>query len=130
MIVNLGGKEHMDSQIDYAIATSDQIEKALCKNVENIRLARNITQVQLANESGVSPNTIHRLEKGKGVSLDTFIRVLIALGVQQSLEVLLPDPSIRPIDRVNIGGSERKRASSKKTSIEKTPWEWGDESDN
>jgi transcriptional regulator with XRE-family HTH domain len=120
----------MDSQIDYAIATSDQIEKALCKNVEKIRLTRNITQVQLANESGVSINTIRRLEKGMGVSLDTFIRVLIALGIQQSLEVLLPDPSIRPIDRVNIGGRERKRASSKKTSIEKTPWEWGDESDN
>ena len=120
----------MDSQIDYAIATSDQIEKALCKNVEKIRLTRNITQVQLANESGVSINTIRRLEKGKGVSLDTFLRVLIALGVQQSLEVLLPDPSIRPIDRVNIGGRERKRASSKKTSIEKTPWKWGDESDN
>ena len=119
----------MDNQIDYSVATSDQIEKALCKQVENIRLARNVTQVQLASEAGVSPNTIYRLEKGMGVSLDTFIRVLIALGIQRSLQVLLPDPSIRPIERVNIGGSERQRANPKKASVEKTPWKWGDETD-
>ena len=120
----------MDNQIDFSIASSNQIEKALCKQLENIRLTRNITQVQLANESGVSPNTIRRLENGMSITLDTFIRVLLALGVQQNLKVLLPDPSIRPIDRVNIGGTERKRASSKKTSTGKTPWVWGDESEN
>jgi len=117
-------------EIDYSIANSNQIEKALCHQIENIRLARNVTQVHLANEAGVSPNTIRRLEKGKGVSLDTFIRVLIALGVQQNLETLLPDPSIRPIDRVNIAGTERKRASTKKSSIDKIPWVWGDEMEN
>jgi transcriptional regulator with XRE-family HTH domain len=116
--------------IDYSIATSEQLEAALCKKLEHIRLARNITQVDLADQAGVSLRTIRRLEKGQGVSLDTFIRVLIALGIQQNLQTLLPDPSIRPIDRVNMGGTERKRASSRKTSLEKTPWVWGDESGN
>ena len=120
----------MLNRIDFSIATSDQIEKALCKQIENIRLARNITQVDLASEAGISPNTVVRLEKGKGVSFDTFIRTLIALGVQQNLETLLPDPSIRPVDRVNIGGTERKRASSRKKLQENKPWVWGDETDN
>ncbi len=120
----------MTYQIDFSIATSEQIEKALCKQLENIRLSRNVTQIQLAKEAGVSPNTIGNLEKGKGISFDTFIRVLSGLGIQQNLEALLPDPSVRPIDRVNIGGAERKRASSKKTNIEKTPWIWGDEVEN
>lgn len=116
--------------IDYSIASSDQIEAAICEKLEHIRLARNITQVDLAEQAGVSLRTIRRLEKGQGVSLDTFIRVLIALGVQQNMQTLLPDPSIRPIDRVNMGGTERKRASSRKTSVGKTPWVWGDESEN
>ena len=119
----------MTDKIDFSIATSEQIEGALCKKIENIRLARNITQAEIANEAGVSLRTIGRLEKGQGVSLDTFIRVLIALGIHQNLEALLPDPSIRPIDRVNIGGRERKRASSSRSSVENTPWLWGDESE-
>ncbi len=116
----------MSDVIDYSIATSEQIEVAICEKIEHIRLARNVTQVDLAEQAGVSLRTVRRLEKGQGVSLDTFIRVLIALGVQQNLEAMLPDPRIRPIDRVNIGGKERKRASSKKSSIDKASWVWGD----
>ena len=120
----------MADEIDYSIATSEQIETDLCKKVEHIRLARNITQADLSDQAGVSLRTIRNLEKGQGVSFDTFIRVLIALGVQQNLRAMLPDPSIRPIDRVIMGGAERKRASSRKPSLEKTPWVWGDESEN
>lgn len=120
----------MVDTIDYSIANSEQIERDLCKNLEQIRLTRNITQTRLADQAGVSLRTIRNLEKGQGVSLDTFIRVLIALGIHQNLQVLLPDPSIRPIDRVNLGGKERKRASSEKSDLEITPWVWGDETEN
>jgi len=75
----------MSYNIDFSVATSEQIEAALCKRLESIRLSRNITQAQLAEEAGVSPRTIGRLEKGQGVSVDTFIRVMMALGIQQSL---------------------------------------------
>ena len=100
----------MTYKLDFSVATSSQIEAALCGRLESIRLSRNMTQAQLAGEAGVSIRTIGRLEKGEGVSLDTFIRVLTALGIQSSLEALLPDPSVRPIERVGIGGRERKRA--------------------
>lgn len=112
--------------IDFAIATSDQIEKALCKRLESIRLSRNITQQQLADEAGISTRTIRRLEKGKGVSLDTFIRVLSALRIQHSLESLLPDPTVRPIERVGVGTGERRRARPVPVSQERPSWSWGD----
>jgi len=48
-------KQHMSYEIDFSVATSDQLEAALCKRLENIRLSRNITQIQLADEAGVSP---------------------------------------------------------------------------
>lgn len=123
-------KQIMAYKIDFTVATSDQIEAALCKRLENIRLSRNTTQIQLAGQAGVSPRTIGRLEKGQGVSLDTFIRVLMALGIQQNLEALLPDPTVRPIERVGIGGSERKRARPGLTSNEPATWSWGDGEDD
>lgn len=119
----------MAYNVDFLSATSGQIEAALCERLESIRLSRNMTQRQLAKEAGVSPRTIGRLTKGEGVSLDTFIRVLTALKIQQSLESLLPDPAVRPIERVGATSRERKRAHPISTGSEASAWSWADEGD-
>ncbi len=119
----------MPFEIDFSIATSEQVEAALCRRLENIRLLRNITRVQLAGQAGISVKTLARLEKGEGVSLDTFIRVLTALGVQGNLVNLLPDPAIRPVERMQYDGKERKRARPGKFRKEDSTWAWGDESE-
>jgi len=116
----------MAYNIDFALATSNQIEAALCERLESIRLSRNMTQRQLADEAGVSLRTIGRLEQGQGVSLDTFIRVLTALRIQQSLESLLPDPTVRPIERIGTRAGERRRARPARVSDERPAWSWGD----
>jgi transcriptional regulator with XRE-family HTH domain len=124
-------RQYMAYIIDFSIATSTQIEAALCKRLESIRLSRNITQARLAEEAGVSTRTIGRLEKGQGVSLDTFIRIMMALGIQQSLEALMPDPAVRPIERVGFSAGERKRARPIRSGDERPVWSWGDsEGDN
>ena len=123
-------RQEMSYNIEFLMATSDQIEAALCKRLESIRLSRNITQAQLAEEAGVSPRTIGRLEKGQGVSMDTFIRIMMALNIQQNLEALLPDPSVRPIERIGMGAGERKRARPTKYSDERPTWSWGDGEDD
>ena len=120
-------QQYMAYNIDFSVATSNQIEAALCRRLESIRLSRNMTQVQLAKEAGVSPRTIGRLEKGQGVSMDTFIRTMRALRIQQSLEALLPDPTVRPIERAGIGTGERKRARPVQHSDERSTWSWGDD---
>ncbi|MCK5774028.1 MAG: helix-turn-helix transcriptional regulator [Thermoplasmata archaeon] len=112
--------------IDLSLATSEQIEKSLGDRIEQIRLSRNITQQMLADEAGISLRTIGRLEKGEGTSLDTFIRVLIAFGIQDNLKNILPDPNARPLERVNNLGSERKRARPTKPDESDIPWSWGD----
>lgn len=119
----------MSYKIDFTIAASNQIEAALCRRMESIRLSRNMTQEQLAEEAGLSPRTIGRMEKGKGVSLDTFIRVMIALRTQQNLEALLPDPTVRPIERVGLVSGERKRARPPKSENKLPTWSWGEEED-
>lgn len=118
------------NSIDFSIATSEQIEEFLCGQLRRIRLSRNLTQTQLAQKSGVAFTTVKRLESGKSVSLDTFIRILMALELQHNLERLLPDPTIRPIERVATGGRERKRARPKQPDTDHSTWVWGDESGN
>ena len=44
-------QQKMSYNVEFSIATSDQIEAALCKRLESIRLSRNITQAQLAEEA-------------------------------------------------------------------------------
>jgi transcriptional regulator with XRE-family HTH domain len=116
----------MRNNMDFSVASSQQIEEALGKQLRNIRLSRNITQSKLAKEAGVSTPTIGRLERGKGISLDTFIRVLIALGIQHNLSALLPDPNIRPMERISTIGVERQRARPESSGKMASPWEWGD----
>ena len=116
----------MAYNIDFSLATSSQIEGALCGRLENIRLSRNITQAHLAEEAGVSVRTIGRMEKGEGVSMDTFIRVMIALSIQGNLEALMPDPNVRPIERVGASAGERQRARPAASSLDHSAWSWGD----
>ena len=62
--------------------------------------------------------------------MNTLIRVLIALDLQNNLQTLLPNPTVRPIERVNIGGGERKRARPGKQKGEESTWVWGDETED
>ena len=118
----------MSSSIDYAIATSQQIQNELCTRLERLRLSRNRTQAQVAKAAGISTRTLARLENGEGVSLDTFLRVLKALDLEGNLDTLVPDTSVQPILRVRNSGRERKRARPPTTPAPEE-WTWGDGSD-
>lgn len=113
---------------DYGVASPEAIEASLGRRLEQLRLSKNINQSALADEAGVSRRTITRLENGEGTSLDTFIRVMRALGVVERLDALLPDPATRPVERIKLGGRERKRARMKKNPGTDT-WTWGSETD-
>lgn len=117
----------MAQKIDYAVASPEAIESELGQKLDRLRLSKNINQSTLAKEAGVSRRTISRLENGEGISLDTLIRVMRALGVVDRLATLLPDPTTRPVERIKLGGRERKRARMKKTS-DTAAWAWGQES--
>ena len=58
------------------------------ERVKEERKKNNITQAQLAEYTGVSTDTIKRVENGQGVKLDVAYNIAVALGVP--LESLLP----------------------------------------
>ena len=115
----------MQHKHDFSTASSDVIIETLCRRLDEIRLTRNITQAELAERAGVSRSTMARIADGKAISLDSFVRVMQALGLEDHLAALLPDPSVRPVDRVQLDGSERQRARQTRTNPE--AWSWGDE---
>lgn len=112
--------------MNYNDAASSEVEAALCRRLEEIRLSRNITQSELAAMAGVSRSTITRMTRAdQGISLDSFIRMLQALDLATSLSGLLPDQSVRPVERVREGHHRRQRA---RPSSKKRPdtWTWND----
>lgn len=113
--------------IDFDSASSEQVEAALCEELSKLRLARNLTQKQLASLAGVSPNTIYRLESGQGTSLDTFIRLLKVLGISGNLANLVPDQSVRPLERIERSGKQRQRARPTEQDDSEEGWTWGDD---
>ena len=120
----------MDYKIDFSLATSEAVEDTLGKRLEEIRLSRNITQDDLARAAGVSRSTVKRLaQSGKGVSLDSFIRIIQALDLSGRLQALLPDPDDSPLLQLARHGKRRRRArrSAGGRSRPFDPHRWGEE---
>lgn len=115
----------MAHKVDFSTASSEAIIEVLCKRLDEIRLSRNLSQAELAAEAGVSRRTMARLADGQSISLDSFLRIMLALRLADHLAALLPDPAVRPVDRVRLDGAERQRASGKRAAA--ADWKWGDD---
>ncbi len=109
-------------------ATLESSLRALGARVARLRLSRNLTQAHVAREAGTSISSVKRLEAGDNTSLETLLRVLEVLGLEQRLLESLPDPAVRPVERVQHGGRERQRARQVPDRASKaTDWAWGAE---
>lgn len=63
------------------------------------RRLRRLTIAQVADRAGVSRDTVMRLEKGEGASVEKLLRVARALGVLDSLVAAL-DPYLTDVGRL------------------------------
>lgn len=77
--------------------TSEELEQELGAQIRAARLRRNLTQEELAAKAGVSRVSIRSLEKGDGSSVQTFVRVLKALGLQRWISGLQPEVKVSPL---------------------------------
>lgn len=87
------------------------ILEELTRRIRQRRLNLNLTQEQVASQSGLHQQTIKNFESGKNVSLLTLIQILRVFGNLESLNQFLPDPGISPIQLLKLKGKERERAS-------------------
>lgn len=119
----------MSSTTD-SLLTDDAVLARLGERLAQVRLRRELTQRELAAEAGVGATTVERIEGGKSVTLANFVRVLRALGLQDQLLNLAPEPSLRPAELAERAGRPRRRVSSRRRrdpTAPPAPFTWGDE---
>jgi transcriptional regulator with XRE-family HTH domain len=109
-------------------AADEALLAELGKRLARLRIDRSWTQAKLAERAGVGKRTLERLEKGESVQLVNLMRALRALGLVERLDALLPEPLVRPLERLARRDEPRKRASSPRGGGKAgESWVWEDE---
>ncbi len=107
----------------------DTVLAELGGRIARVRLERNFSQAQLANEAGVSKRTVERLEAGAGAQLSGFVRVCRALNLLERFDAFVPEPVPSPVAQLKLQGKQRRRASTvKPVKAAGKKWQWGNES--
>ena len=83
--------------------TPNDIAKELVEKIKQHRKKLKISQAQLASKSGVSLGSIKRFESKYEISLNSFIKILIALNLEGDLENLFTQKNYSSIDEVING---------------------------
>ena len=83
--------------------TPNDIAHELVEKIKQHRKKLKISQIQLAAKSGVSLGSIKRFESKYEISLNSFIKILIALNLEGDLENLFTQKSYNSIDEVING---------------------------
>lgn len=106
--------------------------EVLGERIARHRLNKNLTQEELSREAGIGSATLKRIEHGStSTQLINFINVLRALGLEQNLELLVPDVPPSPVQLANIQKkSVRQRARRKRKPMPNADgptWTWSDD---
>lgn len=92
----------MNNFIFYTKSPND-IAKEFVEKIKQQRKMLKVSQVQLAAKSGVSLGSIKRFESKYEISLNSLIKILIALNLEKDFENLFTQKSYNSIDEVING---------------------------
>ncbi|MBI3886728.1 MAG: helix-turn-helix domain-containing protein [Opitutae bacterium] len=109
-------------------ATDEHLLTLLGARLARLRLARNMTQQQLAEQAGLGLRTVQRLELGAAATqLSGFVRVCRVLGLVERFDALVPESAASPMAQLESQGRKRQRASSRQPAPgEPKKWTWGE----
>lgn len=83
--------------------TCTEINNELANRLVFLRKRKKITQKELAKRSGVSLGSLKRFEQSGEISLQSFTKLAIALGVEGELNLLFADVPFASIEEVIRG---------------------------
>lgn len=84
--------------------TPNEIAKSLANKIKEYRKKLKISQDVLAQKSGVSLGSIKRFETKYEISLQSFIKIAIALDLDNEFETLFTQKTYNSINEVINGG--------------------------
>lgn len=76
---------------------SSELEVAIGYNVRALRIAQRLTQNELSERANVSIGAVKSLERAKGSTISTLVKVLHALGNDAWISHLAPSTSFNPL---------------------------------
>lgn len=89
--------------------TVDEWEAALGAQIRRTRVARGLTQQDLARLMDASVSAVRGLENGAGSSLKTLVRAARALGRTEWLDGFAPPVTVSPLQRLREQTAARPR---------------------
>ncbi|TAL96740.1 MAG: helix-turn-helix domain-containing protein [Paraburkholderia sp.] len=97
--------------LHFELATVEEICTELASRLREHRLAQNITQAELAGRAGISMGTVRNFESKGQATLESLIKIVMALGLAGSLSDLfvLRATTIRDMEKASV---RRQRAGS------------------
>lgn len=101
------------------------ILKELGERIRQYRIARDLTQTELANMCGISLSTETRIENGEDTKFSNIIKIMNALNISENLDVLIPEqkPDLKAIFEQKAPRQRASRSNKKDDSL----WTWGED---
>ena len=110
------------------LSNDDAVLKELGLRIAQARLASQLTQSELAEQSGVSKRTVERIEAGAPAQTDNVVRILRALKLLDNLDKLIPAPEPSPLALLKQQSAMPQRTSKSRKLAAQKPWTWDEES--
>lgn len=95
--------------MNYKAMTNAGIAAELGERIERLRLERNITQLALAEEIGITAKSYRQLVAGGG-KIENMVAALRALNCLEQLDNFLPTSPPSPLELLKLQGKQRQRA--------------------
>lgn len=94
-----------------SLTTTSEAQEAIAHNLQEQRINMGLTQTGLAKRSGVSVATLRKFEQKGQISMESYLKLLIALGdLDKFLKATKPEQkSFNSIDDVLAGKEQIKR---------------------
>ena len=100
-----------------SLISISKAQKKLAESIRNRRLSMELTQEGLSERSGVPLATLRKFEQKGVISLESFLKLLMAIGgLEEMINILKPSkPNFTSIDEVlkDTNGINRKRGRKK-----------------
>ncbi|MDP4277889.1 MAG: helix-turn-helix domain-containing protein [Bacteroidota bacterium] len=90
-----------------------EIISEIGKRLKFMRMAENLTQQLLAEETGLNRSTIRDIENGKPVNVQSLLPVFRRLDLLDQLDNSLPGEASNPVLAIKQKGRKRVKPSSK-----------------
>ncbi len=97
-----------------------EVQQALAERARNERLRQNWTQDDLAHRAGVSLGSLKRFERTGQVSLQSLLKIAMALDALSAFETLFGAPEFASLDEVLAADKPTRSRASRRSSSQQS----------